>query len=162
MNLLQFLSENTFNKMVTFGKKGCFKKAVFLFVILLQKWKRHLYFTKSIHHSQHSWQKFSLIQKKFRNQINCTSLYFTVRGDFCSPLGSLVINPFNKNLFILDYFYFESSFITNNSWKFEVTKASGSFSSLRFPKLTYKIWAFLITFNLNDFIKRFCDVTTLT
>ena len=79
------------------------------------------------------------------------------RGHFCPLSRFFVINP--RNIFISNQLHFELSFITNNSWKYEVAaKATKSFPEVTFLKSEH----FLPKFILKDVIRCFCEVTTFT
>ena len=82
------------------------------------------------------------------------------REAFLPSFVFCVINPFNKKIFIMNELNFESIFTTIIPENLKLTE---SFSMLRFAKVTFQKLSILWPkFNLNDIIRHFCDVTTLT
>ena len=72
------------------------------------------------------------------------------------PLSVFCDKSFQKKIFTSNQLDFQSKFITNKSWKFEVAKVSGSFPIFEgyrsyFPK-SEQFWPIL---NLNDVIRLF-------
>ena len=69
-----------------------------------------------------------------------------------------------KKFFVSNQLDFESSFIANNSRKFEVAKVPGSFTILKFSVITFqsKSKHFWSNISLKNVIRSFCIVTILT
>ena len=101
---------------------------------------------------------FWLSQAVYKISI-CFWSYFTRGGGNFGSHFVFCDKSLKKNIFISNQLDFESKFITINSWKFEFAKVTGSFPIFEvfrthFPKSGH-FWPIL---NLNDVIRRFCDV----
>ena len=78
-------------------------------------------------------------------------------------LSFFVINLFRNKLFASNQLNFESNLCTNQQ-KFKVAKVKKSLPILRFAEeMSFRnLRIFWTMFNLNDVIKRICDVNILT
>ena len=59
-------------------------------------------------------------------------------GSIVAPVGFFKIIPPKKTIFVSNLLDFKSNLFTNNNWKFEVAKVTGSFPILRFAKVTFQ------------------------
>ena len=96
------------------------------------------------------------------SQMGLTQFYTEVA--FC-PFSQFFLDEpaFRKNIFISNQLDFECDFITNNSWKFKVSKVEENFPILRLAKVTFRnLGIFQAIIISNDVIRRFCSVINLT